>query len=85
MNSSSASFQWGMGGNPHRRNIRFSSRELRGRGAGRGKSWVVQGTISCSYPPRRKISRANSAQVASPSQVRWKVPANSRRSSKRRS
>ena len=43
-NSFSASFQSGICGRPARRSIRFSSRELAGRGAGRGNSSVRQGT-----------------------------------------
>ena len=63
-----------MGGSPEIRSIIFSSREFAGRGAGRGNSAVVQGWICCRIPRSRKISEANSAQLASPSHVRWKVP-----------
>ena len=44
-NSARASFQSGMGGSPASRSIIFSSLEFAGRGAGRGNSSVLHGTI----------------------------------------
>ena len=52
----------------------FGLRIFLGRGAGRGNSSVVHGSIACFRPARRNISSANSAHVASPSHVTWNVP-----------
>lgn len=58
-----------MGGSAARRSPIFSKQEFFGRGAGRGNASVEHGSILWSLPARRKISRANSTQLASPSHV----------------
>ena len=47
INSANASFQCGIGESPFSFRRLFSKRELAGRGAGRGNSFVVQGCICC--------------------------------------